>query len=236
MCAEAAARHKADLDAHYNLLILERQARDAESRAAIAAEEQASKDRIEQYTQYSLQLLAEAQQAAGLGPLPGPPEPAPVPENQPLPGSVKLSPPEAFSGRNRAQCEDFINRVEAFRDFRELHSSIMSLVPSLLTGDAGNWHRKLQQDREFPVTWAHFCVKLRQRFGDPNMELNARQALDHIPIGRPVAELRANLECQLVYLPSLSESECITSSPSSRGRRASRWRRGGPKHWPRHSN
>ena len=54
MCAEAAARHKADLDAHYNLLILERQARDAESRAAIAAEEQASKDRIEQYTQYSL--------------------------------------------------------------------------------------------------------------------------------------------------------------------------------------
>ena len=111
-------------------------------------------------------------------------QPVPVVDNTPihpsqtdaLPASIKVNVPKEFNG-SRARVPYFTYEVDNYMMLMRLDNSIMSLVPTLLTGVAASWWHSLQVAGIAPVAWEVFKRELVSRFGDPKLGENMREEL-----------------------------------------------------------
>ena len=92
---------------------------------------------------------------------------------------------------------------------RGYHNCIMSLVPTLLAGEAAAWFNSLRALGTAPVTWLHFRTLIEDRFGNPYREEDARDKFDSLRPSRTVAQTRAALEQLLPDLTSMSERDLV---------------------------
>ena len=123
-----------------------------------------------------------------------------------LPSAVKVQVPKEFNG-DRPRVPSFICSVERYSRLMGLDNSIMSLVPTLLTGDAEAWYRSLEVTGTAPEDWEVFKSQLIRRFGDPNLEDNKRGELSALKPGMSAEQLRSAMERIFVHLPDLPEKE-----------------------------
>ena len=123
-----------------------------------------------------------------------------------LPPAVKVQVPKEFNG-DRTRVPSFICSVERYSRLMGLDNSIMTLVPTLLTGDAEAWYRSLEVTGTAPEDWEVFKSQLIRRFGDPNLEDNKRGELSALKPGMSAEQLRSAMERIFVHLPDLPEKE-----------------------------
>ena len=129
-------------------------------------------------------------------------------QTEALPPSIKVKVPKEFDG-SRARVPYFTNEIENHTKLMRLETSIMSLVPTLLTGVAASWWHSLLSSGTAPDAWEVFKPELVRRFSDPKLSENMREELAALKLGRAASLVRADLERIFAYLPGLPEMERI---------------------------
>ena len=115
-----------------------------------------------------------------------------------LPTSIKVNVPKEFNG-SRARVPFFTYEVENYMMLMRLETSIMSLVPTLLTGTAASWWHSLQTAGTAPVAWEVFKSELVRRVGDPKLGENMREELAVLKPNQAAAVLRGELDRAYFY-------------------------------------
>ena len=129
-------------------------------------------------------------------------------QTEALPPQIKVKVPKDFDG-NRARVPYFTHEVENYMKLMRLQTSIMSLVPTLLTGVAASWWHSLLSAGTAPDAWEVFKPELVRRFGDPKLGENMREELAALKSGRAAEVVRGELERIFAHLPGLPEMERI---------------------------
>jgi hypothetical protein len=126
----------------------------------------------------------------------------------PLPTRIRLQSPEKFTGV-RSDLDRFERAVDRFVRAADLDASVMTLIPTLLAGEAENWYNSLERMGNLADTWAGFRYQLRDRFGDPAAVKKARDKLDSLTFNGSVAKLRRDYEAVLLKIPTMSIDDQI---------------------------
>lgn len=126
----------------------------------------------------------------------------------PVPNRVYLQTPDKFKGV-RTDVDRFERAVERYVRAADIDGSIMTLIPTLLAGDAETWYNAVERNGTLPPTWVEFKVLMQDRFGDPASVRKARDRLDKLQHVGTVAQLRSAYETLLLDIPAMNPEDQV---------------------------